>query len=127
MPKDAKPNFEIPEEMRKFADQSVEQARKAFEAVISTAHQTVATFEGRAVAAQAGAKDVSTKAMTFAEHNVAASFEFARQLVRARNLEEIMRLQADYMKAQLQTLADQANELGQTATKAAMKSAKPAA
>jgi phasin len=127
MSKDAKPNFEIPEEMRKFADQSVEQARKAFEAVISTAHQTVTTFEGRAVAAQVGAKDVSTKAMAFAEHNVAASFEFARQLVRARNLEEIMRLQADYMKTQLQTLADQANELGQTATQAAMKSAKPAA
>jgi hypothetical protein len=69
MAKDAKTNFEIPEEMRKFADQSVEQARKAFEAVISTAQQTVTTLEGRAAAAQAGAKDVGEKAMAFAEHN----------------------------------------------------------
>ena len=38
-----------------------------------------------------------------------------------------MRLQADYMTAQMQTLADQANELGQTATKAAIKVGKPAA
>ena len=65
--------------------------------------------------------------MAFAESNVAASFEFAQQLVRARNLEEMMRLQADYMKTQMQTLADQASELGQTATKAAMKTTKPAA
>ena len=63
MSKDAKTNFEIPEEMRKFADQSMEQARKAFEAVISTAHQTVTTFEGRAAAAQAGAKDVSARTL----------------------------------------------------------------
>ena len=127
MAKDAKKNFEIPEEMRKFADQSVEQARKAFEAVISTAHQTVTTLEGRAAAAHAGARDVGEKAMAFAEHNVASSFEFARQLVRAKNMEEILRLQADYMKTQLQTLADQAGELGQTATKAAMKTSRPAA
>ena len=127
MVKDPKTNFEVPDEMRKFAEQSVEQARKAFEAVISTAQQTMSTLEGRAAVAQAGAKDVGDKAMAFAESNVAASFEFAQQLVRARTLEEMMRLQADYMKAQMQTLAEQANELGQTATKAAIKTAKPAA
>jgi phasin len=122
-----KTNFEVPDEIRKFSERSLREARKAFEAVISTAHQTVSTLEGRAALAQAGAKDVGATAMEFAERNVAASFEFAEQLVQARTLDEIMRLQADYMVNQLQALAQQASELGQTATKAAIKASKPAA
>jgi phasin len=127
MTRHPKTSFEVPDEIRKFSEQSLQQARKAFEAIIATAQETVSTLEGRAAIAQAGAKDVGAAAMEFAERNVASSFELAEQLVRATTLEEIMRLQADYMKLQLQTLAEQANELGQTATKAAIKASKPAA
>ena len=105
-------HFEIPPDMRKFAEQSVEQARKAFDGFISAAHQAVNDFEGRAKAAQAGAKDVGGQAMAFAERNVAASFDFAQKLVRAKDVEEIMRLQGEYVKAQMQALNDQAQELG---------------
>jgi phasin len=117
--------FEIPPEMRAFAEKSVEQARQAFDGFISAAHQAVSTFEGQAETARKGAKDVTEKAMTIAERNIASSFEFAQQLVRARDAQEVMRLQADYIKRQMQMLAEQAKELGESTGKAARDAVKP--
>jgi phasin len=119
MASQAGPNFQIPPEMRSFAEQSVEQARKAFETVMDAAQSAVSSFEGQAAAAQAGAKDVQRKAFTFAEHNVDASFEFAQKLLSAKTGEEVVKMHADYVKSQMQTLTDQTRELGQTASKAA--------
>jgi phasin len=113
------PNFQIPPEMRSLAEQSVAQARKAFDGFMTAAQSAVSTLEGQAAAAQAGAKDMQQKAVAFAEHNVAASFDFAQKLLKAKDAEEVMKLQADYVKAQMQALGEQARELGQSATKAA--------
>ncbi len=118
-------NFEIPSDMRKFAEQSVEQARQAFGGFINAAQQAVSEMEGRASVAHSGAKDVGGKAMTFAQRNIMASFEFAQKLVRAKDVQEVMKLQAEYIQAQMQVLNEQAKELGQGASKAAMDSAKP--
>ena len=118
-------NFEIPSDMRAMADQSVEQARRAFDGFMTAAQKAATALDGHTAAATAGAKDMRQKAMTFAEQNVATSFDFARQLMKARDLEEVMRLQTEFVKAQMQALSQQAQELGQTATKVAMDAAKP--
>ena len=118
-------NFEIPSDMRKFAEQSVEQARQAFGGFINAAQQAVSEMEGRASMARSGAKDVGEMAMTFAQRNIMASFEFAQKLVRAKDMQEMMKLQTDYIQSQMRVLNDQAKELGQSASKVAMDSAKP--
>ncbi len=41
---------------------------------------------------RAGAKDVSTKAIAYAEKNVAASLDYAQQLLHAKDLGDVMRL-----------------------------------
>jgi phasin len=120
MAKDTTPPFEIPAEMRVLAEQSVEQAKLAFEKFISAANETVNTLEGRAKSAQAGAKDVREKAMSYAEENVGNAFAFAQKVVRAKDVNDLMKLQADYVKTQMQVLTEQAQELGQTASKHAM-------
>ena len=117
--------FEVPPEMRAFAEKSVEQARQAFDGFISAAHQAVSTFEGQAETARKGAKDVTEKAMSIAQRNIASSFEFAQQLVRAKDAQEVMSLQAEYIKRQMQVLAEQAKELGESTGKAAREAAKP--
>ena len=63
--------------------------------------------------------------MTFAEQNVASSFEFAQQLVRAKDIQDVMKLQADYIKQQMQAFSEQAKELGESTTKAAKEAATP--
>jgi phasin len=117
--------FEIPKEMRSMAEASFEQARKAFETFIGSAQQTAETFGGKGEAARASAKDISAKAIAFAEKNVQASLTYAQQLIHAKDLTEVMRLHTEYVQAQMRALAEQASEMGQTVTRAAMDVAKP--
>jgi phasin len=111
--------FQIPPEMRVLAEKSVEQAKQAIEGFISAAHRTVSTFEGQAETARKGAKDVGEKAMDFAQKNITSSFDFAQKLVQAKDLQEMLELQASYIKTQMQVLAEQAKELGQSTSKMA--------
>lgn len=117
--------FEIPADMRKFAEQSMEQARKAFDNFVGAAQQAMSDLEGRAQTARSGAMDVGGRAMTFAERNMAASFEFAQKLVRAKTPEEVLRLQTEYVKAQIQALNEQTKELAEATAKVAKNTAQP--
>ncbi len=124
MAKNPAEQFEIPAEMRAFAEQSVEQARQAIEGYLTAAHRTVSMFEGQAESARKGAKDIGAKAMEFAQRNLATSFEHAQKLVRAKDVQELMELQTSYIRAQMQVLAEQAKELGTDATRMAGDGAK---
>jgi phasin len=119
--------FEIPSEIRAFAEKSVEQARQAFDGFISAAQHAVNAFEGQAETARKGAKDVTQKAMSFAEQNIANSFDLAQQLVQAKDMQEVLKLQADFIKNQMQVLTEQARELGERTSEAARDAAKPKA
>ena len=112
MAKDPMSSFEIPADMRRMAETSVAQAKQAFDGFMTAAQQAVSRVESQTAAAQAGASDMSRKAMTFASRNMAASFAFAQKLAQARDVEEVMRLQADFLRSQMQTFAEQARELG---------------
>jgi phasin len=124
MAKDPMSSFEIPAEMRRLAKTSVAQAKQAFDGFISAAQQAVSRVESQTAVAQAGATDMSRKAMTFASQNMAASFAFAQRLAQARDVEEVMRLQADFLRSQMQTYAQQAQELGASFTQAASDTAR---
>ena len=111
-------DFAVPPEMRALAEKSVEQARKAFDGFVSAAEKAAAEFEQNAKAARGGAKDVAQKAMSFAEQNVASSFDLAQKLVAAKDIGEVVKLHAEYVRNQINALSEQARELGQTAAKA---------
>ena len=119
MAKQGNMNFEIPTEMRALAEKSVEQARQAFESFMSAATQAASSAGKQAAGAQAGAKGVGELAVRFAERNIASSFEFAQQLVRAKDSEEVVSLHADYVKRQMAALTEQAKDLTKEAAKIA--------
>ena len=119
MPKEASTNFEIPAEMRNFAEKSLQQAKQAFDSFITATQEAVNTVESRAVHARSGAKDVVDLAMHFAERNTAASFEFAQRLVNAKDAKEATAIHADYVRTQIATLTDQAKELSKQTSKMA--------
>jgi len=112
-----KSNFEVPPEMRAMAEKSVEQAKKAIDGFIAAARHAASTVDNQASAARFGAKEVGDLAMRYAERNIASSFEFAQSLLRAKDVQEVMKLQSDYAKQQLTVLAEQAKDLGQKASK----------
>jgi phasin len=125
MSEQTREGFEIPKEMRSMAEASFDQARQAFEKFVATAQQTAGTIEQRGETVRAGAKDISAKAISFAEKNVQASLDYAQALVHAKDLSEVLRLHGDYVQSQMRTLAEQANEMGQIVSRAAMEAAKP--
>ena len=118
-------NFEVPTQMRQFAEQSLEQARKAVDGFLNQAQKAVTTVETQANAAQSNAKDMGQKAMGFAEQNIANSFECAQKLVRAKDIQEVMALQQEYLQSQMKAMSEQAKDLGSTASKAAMSAVNP--
>jgi phasin len=125
MSEDGRDRFEIPKEMRSMAEASFDQARKAFEKFLAGAQQTAGSIEEHGATVRAGAKDISAKALSYAEKNVQASLDYAQSLLRAKDLSEIMRLHSEYVQAQMRSLAEQASEMGQIVSRAAIDAAKP--
>jgi phasin len=105
--------------MRAFAEQGVEQAKRTFDNMMAATKQAVATFEGQTAAAQSAARDLQQQAIGFAERNIAASFDFAQSLVRAKTPDEIAKLHAEFVAEQMQAMTGQARELARNAGKAA--------
>jgi 3-hydroxyisobutyrate dehydrogenase-like beta-hydroxyacid dehydrogenase len=68
------------------AEASFDQAKQAFEKFLASAQSTASSIENRGETVRAGAKDVSTKAIAYAEKNVAASLDYAQQLLHAKDL-----------------------------------------
>ena len=114
---DGIPHFEVPAELRAMTEKSMEQARVAFNTFMSTAQQAISKFEGQAKAVQVGAKNVSEKAMSYAERNVANTFAFADRLLHAEDIQQVIALQTEFVQAQMRELAEQAKELAEAASK----------
>jgi len=125
MSDEGRDRFEILKDMRAMAEASFEQARTTFEKFVASAQAATGTIEERNAAARAGAKDISSKAIAYAEKNVQTSLDYAQSLLKAKDLTEVMRLHSEYVQGQMRALAEQASEMGQAVTKAAMDAAKP--
>jgi len=117
------PNYEIPPEMRDFAEKSVEQARRAMDGFIGAAQRTVDTLEGSANTVQASAKDLTRKTFSYAEQNIHAAFDLAQRMVRARDAQEAMQIQAEFVRSQFESMQTQMREFGSMAQNAAAQNA----
>jgi phasin len=117
------PQFEIPNEIRAVAERSVDQAKVAFQQLMQAAEEAVSTLE-RGEKNQGGALDISKKAMTFAERNVLSAFELAQKIVHTKDIQELVRMQTDFLQSQMQALGEQVKDLSETVSKAATDSKK---
>jgi phasin len=107
--------FEMPSEMLAMAEKGLEQAKQAFESMLSATQHAVLTAGTQFTTMQSGAKETGELAMRFAERNVASAFEFAQKLVRAKDAQEVVALHAEYARSQMEALGEQAKELGKKA------------
>ena len=104
--------YEVPSEMRDFAEKSVEQARKAFEGFVGAAQKAAGAMDAAPFPVPPQMKDLGVKAMGFAETNVKAAFDLAQKLVHARDMQEVLALQSEYVRMQMTAIQEQAKELG---------------
>ena len=117
------PKLEVPEAMRDFADQSVAQARKAFDTFMDNAQTAVGKLEDSATTAQATGTDIQKDAMTFAEGQVNSAFDLAQKMVRAKDAQELMEIQATYMRQQMEQISRQTKDMSDKMTAAAKDAA----
>jgi phasin len=110
--------YEIPPEMRDFAEKSVDQARKAIDGFMSAAQKTADTFEGSATTVQASARDAARKTFTYTEQNLNAAFDLAQRMVRAKDMQEAMQIQAEFVRSQFEAMQAQMKEFGSMAQSA---------
>jgi phasin len=118
-------HFEVSNEMRSMAEAGFEQTRKALESFLDGAQQTANSIEGRNEAVRDSVRDISSRAISFAQQNVTASLDYAEQLLRARDLSEVMQLNTEYVQGQMKALTEQASEIGQSMGRAALGTGKP--
>ena len=111
------PQFEIPTDMRKMTEQSMQRVKAAINGYLQF-------FQRGVPSTVMGSSELSNKVFGYAERNVASAFEFAQRLVQVRDLQELTKLQTDFIQAQMQAMTEQAKDLSETATKAVMDSAK---
>ncbi len=105
---------QIPAQIRDLAEKNFEQARGAFLGFIGAAQKAT----GAAEALPTSAKEAVTKAISFAETNVNAAFDLAQKLLHAKDVQEVLSLQTEYAKSQLETIQTQAKELSDAAQSA---------
>lgn len=107
-------SFNVPEEVREVIDKGVQQARTGFEKLMQAADEAARGIDDKAGSAQKQALDLRRKAMAFTEQNVAAAFDLAARLVRAKSVDEVMKIQTEYMTQSFATIRGQIQDAGQT-------------
>ena len=103
--------FEIPNELRDFAERSVDQARKAFEGFVSVAQKAVGSVDDATASTQTNVKSVGAHVLDYTEQNINAAFDLASKLVKAKDPQEAFALQSAFVQKQFEALKAQAEAL----------------
>jgi phasin len=119
------PDTPVPEAVRAMAEKAVDQSREVYERSKDGLDASVATFERTLDAAGQGAVAFNRKIIDIAQRNVNSGFDLAKSLAGAKNLAEMVELQAAYWQKLLDTLTSQSEEVRGLATKMATAAGEP--
>jgi phasin len=119
------PEFEIPADMRAFAEKSVDQAKVIYGQFKDAAQEAVDMLDESNTAFKSATTDFHATAIDFAQANANAGFDFARKLVGAKDVKEVFELQTEFAREQAKAYTDQAKQLGEMSTKVTEQAFKP--
>lgn len=115
------PDLEIPSSVREIAGRSVEQAKDAYARFVEAARQTQDMMNKSTEVFTSGAKEMNEKVLSFAESNAKANLDAASRLAQARDVKEIVEIQTQFARNQLETYVQQAQELTRVMAASAQK------
>jgi len=113
------------ENARALAEKTVGQSRQAYDRSKDAFEASVATFEKSFDAAGQGATAFNRKIIDIAQRNVDSGFDLAKSLASAKNLSQIVELQAAYWRKQFGALRGQADEVRALSTKMTAHATEP--
>jgi phasin len=117
--------FEVPEQMRAFAEKGVSQARDNYAKFKDAAETHNGTIEAVFTTASKGASEYSAKLMEMMKANSTATLDFAQQLLGVKSPSEAMELWTAHTKKQYETFSGYAKELTELTQKVATETVEP--
>jgi phasin len=115
----------VPEGVRALAEQAVAQTRKAYDRSLDAFDASLTTFERTFDAAGQGAAAFNRKIVDLARRNVDANFDLATSLAGAKDLADMVELQAAFWRKQFGVLTAQAEEVRALSTKVTAAAVEP--
>ena len=115
----------LPEGVRALAEKAVAQTREASDRSWDAFDASLTTFEKTFDAAGQGAAAFNRKFVDLARRNVDASFDLATSLAGAKDLADMVQLQAAFWRKQFDVLTAQAEEVRTLSIKVTTAAAKP--
>ena len=82
------PQFEIPTDLRKMTEQSMEQVRRAINSYLHFLQRGIPSIV-------MGKSELSNKVFGYAERNVGSAFDFTQRLAQVRDIQDLTRLQME--------------------------------
>lgn len=117
--------FEVPEQMRAFAEKGVSQARESYAKFKDAAESQNGTIEAVFTTASKGASEYTAKLMEFMKANTSSHLDFAQELLGLKSPAEALELWTSHTKKQLETFQSQAKELVEIGQRVANETAEP--
>ncbi|MBY0383378.1 MAG: phasin family protein [Xanthobacteraceae bacterium] len=117
--------FQVPEQVRAFAETSVNQAREGYNKFKAVAESNNEAMEAAYTSASKGASDFTAKLVDIAKANTASTFDFAYALMGAKTLPEAFEMFNSHAHRQLETLSAQSKELAEIGQKLASDAVQP--
>jgi phasin len=117
--------FEVPEQMRAFAEKGVLQARDSYAKFKDVAETHNSTVEAVFTSVNKGATEYSAKLIEFFKANTTSSLDFAQELFGVKSPTEAVELWTSHARKQFETYTAQAKELAELGQKVASEAAEP--
>lgn len=117
--------FEVPEQMRAFAEKGVSQARDSYAKFKDAAETHNGTIEAVFTTASKGASEYSAKLMEIMKTNSTATLDFAQELLGVKSPTEAMELWTSHAKKQFEALTAHTKELAELTQKVAAETVEP--
>ena len=117
--------FEVPEQMRAFAEKGVSQARDSYAKFKDVAESHNGTIEAVFTTASKGASEYSAKLMEMMKASTSANLDFAQALIGVKSPSEAMELWTSHAKKQFETLTGHSKELAELTQKVVTETVEP--
>lgn len=117
--------FEVPEQVRAFAEKGVSQARDSYAKFKDVAESNNSAIEAVFTSASKGASEYSAKLMEMMKANSTATLDFAQELLGIKSPSEAVELWTSHAKKQFEAITAQAKELAELTQKVAAETVEP--
>ena len=112
MAKDTKPLQDLNANAKQVVEQTMEQMQGAVDNYFNFIQKTMSSYP-------IGGTEFGEKLKSYAEKNIAVTNEYALKLSQAKDLQEAIRIQTEFVQTQFNAFGEQTKSLAETFTKAA--------